>query len=61
MENEVRLVDANEIPWCHYDLENYHSFVGVDKEYVDEMPTIDPESLAEYLRSLGYEVKKCQH
>lgn len=45
MANEVRLIDANEIPWCHYDLENYHSFVGVDKEYVDEMPTIDPESL----------------
>ena len=45
MANEVRLIDANEIPWCHYDLENYHSFVGVDKEYVDEMPTIEPESL----------------
>lgn len=28
---------------------------------VKSQPTIDPESLAEYLRRLGYEVKKCQH
>lgn len=40
-----RLIDANEIPWCSYDLDNYHWFEGVDKEVVDEMPTIDPESL----------------
>ena len=39
----MRLIDANEIPWCHYDLDNYHSFVGVDKEYVDEMQTIEAE------------------
>lgn len=38
-----RLIDANEIPWCNYDLDDYHSFVGVDKEYVDEMPTIEAE------------------
>ena len=45
MENKVRLINANEIPWCNYDLDNYHSFVGVEKEYVDDMPTVDPESL----------------
>lgn len=41
--SEQRLIDANKIPWCNYDLDNYHSFVGVDKEYVDEMPTIEVE------------------
>ena len=39
----MRLINANEIPWCNYDLNDYHSFVGVDKEYVDEMPTIEAE------------------
>ena len=43
MENKVRLINANEIPWCNYDLDNYHSFVGVEKEYIDDMPTVDPE------------------
>ena len=28
---------------------------------IDKEPAIGPESLAEYLRRLGYEVKKCQH
>ena len=37
----MRLIDADAIPWCNYDLDNYHCFVGVDKEYVDELPTID--------------------
>lgn len=41
----MRLIDADAIPWCNYDLDNYHSFVGVEKECVDEMPEIDPESL----------------
>ena len=41
--SEQRLIDANKIPWCNYDLDNYLFFVGVDKEYVDEMPTIDAE------------------
>ena len=40
-----RLIDADAIPWCNYDLDNYHPFEGVDKDVVDEMPTIDPESL----------------
>ena len=39
----MRLIDADEIPWCEYDLEYYHPFVGVDKVYVDEMPTVDAE------------------
>ena len=39
----MRLIDADAIPWCNYDLNDYHSFVGVDKEYVDEMPTIEAE------------------
>ena len=37
----MRLIDADTIPWCNYDLDNYLYFVGVDKEYVDEIPTID--------------------
>lgn len=37
----MRLIDADEIPWCNYDLDNYHSFIGVEKEYVDEIPTVD--------------------
>lgn len=39
----MRLIDADEIPWCEYDLEYYYPFVGVDKVYVDEMPTVDAE------------------
>ena len=39
----MRLIDADEIPWCSYDLEHYHPFTGVDKEYVDDMPTVDAE------------------
>lgn len=39
----MRLIDADEIPWCSYDLEYYHPFTGVDKEYVDDMPTVDAE------------------
>lgn len=26
---------------------------------IDDAPTIDPESLVEYLRTIGYEVTKC--
>lgn len=41
MVNDMRLIDADAIPWCNYDLDNYLYFVGVDKEYVDALPTID--------------------
>ena len=41
----MRPIDADAIPWCDYDLESYHSFTGVDKEYVDDMPTLTPEDL----------------
>ena len=70
MANEVRLIDANALEkdmrayadnkaYCgHIELAN-GIIKGVGR--IDLAPTIDPESLAEYLRSLGYEVKKCQH
>ena len=41
----MRPIDADAIPWCNYDLESYHSFTGVDKEYVDEMPTLTANDL----------------
>jgi len=39
----MRLIDADAIPWCEYDLDNYLWFKGVDKDVVDEMPTIEAE------------------
>ena len=41
----MRLIDADAISWCNYDLDNYHFFIGVDKEYVDKLPTLDWKNL----------------
>ena len=38
----MRLIDADAIPYCEYDLDNYHSFRAVEDTVIDEMPTIDP-------------------
>ena len=58
----MRLIDADAIPWCNYDLDNYLYFVGVDKEYVDELPTIEAEPVKhgrweEHPHSYGF--KRC--
>ena len=37
---KMRLIDANSVSYCNYDLDNYHSFCAVTKEEIDEMPTI---------------------
>lgn len=54
-----RLIDADAIPWCSYDLDNYRWFEGVDKEVVDEMPTIDPESLRPHGRWVDNHCTNC--
>ena len=41
MKNEIRLINANEIVYCNYDLDNYHSFRAVTDDEIDEMPTVD--------------------
>lgn len=38
---EKRLIDANAISYCSYDLDNYHSFCAVEEDVIAEMPTID--------------------
>lgn len=37
-----RLIDADAISYCSYDLDNYHSFRAVTDEDIAEMPTINP-------------------
>lgn len=37
----MRLIDADDIHYCSYDLDNYHSFEAVTEEEIAEMPTID--------------------
>lgn len=37
----MRLIDADEIHYCEYDLDNYHWFRAVDEDEIAEMPTID--------------------
>lgn len=39
----MRLIDADTIPYCEYDLDNYHSFCAVEDEVIAEMPTIEAE------------------
>ena len=41
MTNEKRLIDANAIHYCFYDLDNYHSFSAVTDDEIAEMPTVD--------------------
>ena len=41
----MRLINADDIPYCNYDLDNYHSFRAVEDDVIADMPTIDPESL----------------
>ena len=57
----MRLIDADEIPWCEYDLEYYHPFTGVDKEYVDDMPTVDAEPIkyGEWIDGAFENSKRC--
>lgn len=58
---EVRLIDANALESA---LEATPIAAAAIKgkmfRLIEKAPTIAPESLAEYLRSLGYEVFKCQ-
>ena len=37
----MRLIDADGIHYCSYDLDNYHSFMAVTDDDIAEMPTID--------------------
>ena len=37
----MRLIDADAIHYCSYDLDNYHYFRAVDEDEIAEMPTID--------------------
>ena len=39
----MRLIDADAISYCNYDLDNYHSFRAVEDEEIAEMPTIEAE------------------
>ena len=65
-ERTVRLIDADRLVEVldsrGYKIVSFY-FGGVrkafdTKEYIDKFPTINPEDLAEYLRRLGYEVRK---
>lgn len=37
----MRLIDADDIHYCEYDLDNYRSFSAVTDDEIAEMPTID--------------------
>ena len=37
----MRLIDADNIHYCEYDLDSYHSFSAVTDDEIAEMPTID--------------------
>lgn len=37
----MRLIDADDIHYCMYDLNNYFSFYAVTDDEIAEMPTID--------------------
>jgi hypothetical protein len=37
----MRLIDADAIHYCNYDLDNYHSFRAIEEDEIAEMPTID--------------------
>lgn len=37
----ARLIDADKISYCNYDLDNYHSFCAVTDDEIAEMPTVD--------------------
>ena len=39
----MRLIDADAITYCNYDLDNYHSFRAVEEEEIVAMPTIEAE------------------
>lgn len=54
----MRLIDADALLKKKREMELCFAVTEWD---IEDAPTIDPESLAEYLRRLGYEVKKCQH
>ena len=38
---EMRLIDADAITYCNYDLDSYLSFRAVDEDEIADMPTID--------------------
>jgi hypothetical protein len=48
----MRLIDADAIPYCNYDSDNYHYFRAVEDTVIDEMPTIDPVKHGKWV--LGY-------
>lgn len=37
----ARLIDADKIIYCNYDLDNYHSFLAVTDDDIAEMPTVE--------------------
>ena len=41
----MRLIDADAIPYCNYDLDRYHSFRAVDEDEIAEMPTLTLDDL----------------
>lgn len=49
----MRLIDADTIPYCNYDLDNYHSFRAVEDDVIADMPTIDAEPVVR--------CKDCKH
>lgn len=60
-----RLIDADELLKKQTTLTSYDEggwdmeVRAVTVEDIENAPTIDPESLADYLRKNGYEVTKC--
>lgn len=65
----MRIIDADALEkvldekfQTHYGKSIYqfiHDFFRCVIRQIKKAPTIDPESLAEYLRTIGYEVTKC--
>ena len=41
----MRPIDADAITYCHYDLDNYHSFRAIEDDDIAEMPTLTLDDL----------------
>lgn len=41
----MRPIDADAITYCHYDLDNYHSFRAIEEDDIAEMPTLTLDDL----------------
>lgn len=55
----MRLIDADAIKYCNYDLDNYHSFRAVEEEEIVEMPTIDAVVVVRCKDCKAYDTKGC--